>query len=86
MKLFIAALFTTVSLAANAETLAQMKTKANAHLGEKLSTIETARTCVNSAESVEAFKACKYDMHEDMKIQKQEMIEEKTEQKEEEKL
>ncbi len=59
------------------EDLNTMKTKANAHLNKKLSSLESAKSCINSADSIEKFKACKYDMHEDMKKNKRQAMEEK---------
>lgn len=59
------------------EDLNTMKSKANAHLNKKLSSLETAKSCINSADSVEKFKACKYDMHEEMKKNKKQAMEEK---------
>lgn len=59
------------------EDLNTMKSKANAHLNKKLSSLETAKSCINAADSVEKFKACKYDMHEEMKKNKKQAMEEK---------
>lgn len=61
------------------ESLKDMKAKANDHITSKISTLESAKGCVNGATTKEAFKACKYDMHESMKMQKEEAREEKSE-------
>jgi hypothetical protein len=78
MKFFItlSLLFTCLS-AFSQDDLNSMKQKANSHIDKKISTLQTARSCINDAKSKEKFKACKYDMHEDMKMQKMEMMEEK---------
>lgn len=78
---FLTLALTLFAFSAQAQTLDDMKSKANDHMAKKMETIQTARSCINSAGSKEAFKACKYDMHEEMKMQKQQMIEEKKEEK-----
>lgn len=83
MKLFIALTFTALSATAFAqEDLNAMKTKANSHIDKKMTTLQSAKSCVNNASSMDKFKACKYDMHEDMKMQKMEMKEEMKDRKE----
>lgn len=83
MKYFLALSIATLSLGAFAqEDLNSMKTRANSHIDKKMSSLQTAKSCVNNAQSMDKFKACKYDMHEDMKMQKMEMMEQKKDQKE----
>jgi hypothetical protein len=85
MKSLIAISIAALSLSAFAqEDLNAMKQKANSHIDKKMSTLKTAKGCVNGASSMEAFKACKFDMHEDMKMQKMEAMEEKKVQKDSE--
>jgi hypothetical protein len=60
-----------------AEDLSAMKNKANSQIDQKMSSLQTAKSCVNSASSVDKFKACKYDMHEKMQKDKMQMMEEK---------
>ncbi len=60
-----------------AEDLSAMKSKANSHIDSKLSNLNNAKTCVNNAQTLEKFKACKYDMHESMMKDKAQMMEEK---------
>lgn len=85
MKSLIAISIAALSLSAFAQQdLNAMKQKANSHIDKKLSTLQTAKGCVNGASSMEGFKACKYDMHEDMKMQKMEAMEEKKVQKDSE--
>lgn len=85
MKSLIAISIAALSLSAFAQQdLNAMKQKANSHIDKKLSTLQTAKGCVNGASTVEGFKACKYDMHEDMKMQKMEAMEEKKVQKDSE--
>lgn len=60
-----------------AEDLNAMKSKATSHIDQKMNSLTNAKSCVNNASTVEKFKACKYDMHEDMKMQKMEMMEDK---------
>ena len=59
------------------EDLSSMKQKANNHLDRKISSLQGAKNCVNNATTTDKFKACKYDMHEEMKMQKMETIEDK---------
>ena len=49
-----------------------MKRMANDSIGREMSSLESNKTCINGAKTVEAFKACKYDMHEKMNMQKEE--------------
>lgn len=62
--------------------LNSMKTEANSKIDKKMNTLKTAKSCVNNASTVEAFKACKYDMKEDMQMQKMESMEDLKEEKE----
>lgn len=85
MKSLIAISIAALSLGAFAqEDLNNMKMKANSHIDKKMTTLQSAKSCVNGATSVDKFKSCKYDMHEDMKMQKMEAMEEKKNQKESE--
>ncbi len=78
MKLLIGSLMVLTAFAAHAEgSLSEMKRMANDHMTQKMSSMQTAKSCIESAQTKEAFKACKYDMHEDMKMQKMEMMEHK---------
>lgn len=52
--------------------LSDMKRMANDSIGREMSSLESNKTCINGAKTVEAFKACKYDMHEKMNMQKEE--------------
>ena len=51
-----------------------MKMSANEHITHKMDTLQRSKTCIDGAKTKEAFKACKYDMHESMKMQKEEMM------------
>lgn len=62
---------------AQSQDLNTMKQKANSHIDKKMDSLRMAKDCVGNASNVEKFKACKYDMHEDMKMQKMEAMEEK---------
>lgn len=66
------------------ESLKDMKAKANDHITSKISSLESAKGCINGATTKEAFKACKYDLHESMKMQKEEAMEDKMDEKDEE--
>lgn len=57
------------------ESLSDMKTDANEMIAQKLSTLNTSKACIDGAKTKEAFKACKFDMHESMKAQKEEASE-----------
>ena len=54
------------------ENLGDMKRMANDSISRELSTLQSNKTCINGAKTVESFKACKYDMDENMKVQKEE--------------
>ena len=64
--------------------LNSMKQKATSHIDSKMSSLQTARGCINNANSMDKFKACKYDMKQDMKMQKMEAKEEMKDLKESE--
>ena len=57
------------------DSLSDMKTDANEMIAQKLSTLNTSKACIDGAKTKEAFKACKFDMHESMKAQKEEASE-----------
>jgi glutamine synthetase type III len=60
------------------DSLSDMKSDANEMIAQKMSTLNTSKACIDGAKTKEAFKACKFDMHESMKAQKEE-AEDKTE-------
>lgn len=64
-----------------AEDLNSMKSKAISHIDTKMDSLTNAKACVQGAKTVEKFKACKYDMHEQMKQQKMESMQEMEEKK-----
>lgn len=85
MKSLIAIAIAALSMGAFAQgDLNAMKQQANSHIDKKMSMLQSAKGCVNGATSMEGYKACKYDMHEDMKMQKMEAMEEKKVQKDSE--
>lgn len=85
MKLVLAAALAVFALNSFAEeSLKEMKAKANDHITSKISSLESAKGCVNGATTKEAFKACKYDLHESMKMQKEEAMEDKIDDSKEE--
>ncbi|MFP5386232.1 MAG: hypothetical protein ACLGHN_09145 [Bacteriovoracia bacterium] len=74
MKFLIALSLSVFSLGAFAQDdLGSMKQDANSYIDQKMSSLQEAKSCINNADSKEAFKACKYDMHKEMKMQKMEM-------------
>lgn len=78
MKLFLALTLSSLALGAWAQDdLATMKRDANSHLDQKMTHLEEARNCINAATTVDKFKACKYDMREEMKKTKMQAMEEK---------
>lgn len=80
MKFLIGLSLVFSSLSAfSAEDLNSMKLKANSHIDSKMASLQSAKACINNASSADKFKACKYDMHEDMKAKKMQMMEEKRE-------
>lgn len=52
--------------------LSTMKQQATSHIDSKMSSLQSARGCILNANSMDKFKACKYDMKQDMKMQKME--------------
>jgi len=47
--------------------LGEMKKDASASIGREITSLQSSRTCINGAKTVEAFKACNYDSgHMDM--------------------
>lgn len=52
--------------------LAEMKRMANDSIGKQMSGLETSKSCINGAKTVDAFNACNYDMQGSTKRQKQE--------------
>jgi hypothetical protein len=82
MKFLIMTVVTAFSFGAFAQQdLNTMKSQATQNIDKKMSSLQTAKNCVSNAQSMEKFKACKYDMHEEMKMQKQEMMDQKKTQK-----
>lgn len=79
MKFLIVLSVSVLSLSAFAQNLGSMKQEATSHIDRKMSTLQEARSCIQNAETREAFKACKYDMHEEMKMQKMEKHQQKME-------
>ena len=78
MKFLITLSLAAFSVGAFAQQdLNAMKSKANEHIDKKMGSLQEAKTCVNNAGSIDKFKACKYDMHDDMKKMKAQMMEEK---------
>jgi hypothetical protein len=71
MKILIAA-FSLIALNAFAvESLSDMKRTATESIGRDISDLESNRSCIENASSVEAFKACKYHLGSRMSPQKQ---------------
>lgn len=84
MKLILAFTLIFSSFGAFAQKdLDSMKQKANSHIDKKLTSLETAKSCINAANNMDKFKACKYDMHEEMKKTKMQAMEEKKQELEE---
>lgn len=83
MKFLITMFLFVYSMASFAQNdLNTMKQDANSSIDKKMSSLRSAKDCVNNATSVEKFKACKYDMHEDMRMQKMESMGKKLNQQE----
>ncbi|MCM2350054.1 MAG: hypothetical protein NDI69_08525 [Bacteriovoracaceae bacterium] len=77
MRFFLALTIALTSLGALAQNdLDSMKQKANTKLDKKMASLQEAKTCINAATTVDKFKACKYDMYEDMKKTKKQAMEE----------
>jgi hypothetical protein len=85
MKFLITMFVSVFSISVFAQgDLNSMKQDANSSIDKKMTSLRSAKDCVNNATSVERFKACKYDMHEDMKMEKMEAMEKKRSQQESE--
>lgn len=75
MKTLVTVSLFALSISAFAQSdLNSMKQKANEKIDKKMTSLQEAKTCVNNATTTDKFKACKYDMHEDMKMQKMESM------------
>ena len=62
MKLLLAVSLSAFAFGAfAADDLNSMKSSANRRIDEQLNTLQSSKTCVNGATTVEAFKACKVD-------------------------
>lgn len=73
MKFLITVSLSIFALSAfSQEDLATMKQNAASHIDSKISSLQSAKGCINNASSVDKFKACKYDMKQEMKMQKME--------------
>lgn len=80
MKFLVAVCLSSFAFGALAqEDLANMKKMANEHLDKKITRLQEAKKCVSDAASMESYKVCKYDLHEDMQTMKREMKEGKDE-------
>lgn len=71
MKFLLASTLALFMMSAFAEDLNAMKKSANETLDKKMSTIQKSKSCVNSADTVDKFKACKVNTG-DMNMQKME--------------
>lgn len=75
MKFLLAVSLSAFALGAfAAEDLNTMKSSANRRIDEQLNTLQSSKTCVNGAATVEAFKACKVDAGTGSSIQKEEEV------------
>ena len=71
MKILIAALSLVALNAFAVENLSDMKRTATESIGRDISGLESNRSCIENASTVEAFKACKYHLGTGMSPQKQ---------------
>ncbi len=77
MKIFtITILSIFVSSAYAEESLKEMKAKANTHFTSYTKIMNDAKDCIDDAESVTEFKACKYDLMMAKKMQEMKMKDE----------
>lgn len=53
--------------------LGEMQRNASDSIGREISSLQTSKTCVNGAKTIEAFKACNYNP-EHMNMQKEEAV------------
>lgn len=73
MKFFITMTIAAFSIGVFAQgNLESMKQETTSHLDSKISSLQDAKSCINEADSMDKFKACKYDMHKEMRKQKME--------------
>jgi hypothetical protein len=71
MKSLICFSLVAFSFGAFAEDLAVMKQKASSQIDQKISKLQSSKSCINGADSVEKFNACRSDIDQ-MKMQKME--------------
>lgn len=72
MKFLFASVTALFLMSAFAEDLSAMKKSANSTLDKQMSSIQKSKSCVNSADTVEKFKACKIntgDMNMEQKME-----------------
>lgn len=72
MKFLLIAFSLTAMTAFAVDNLMDMKRMANESISKELSGLNSHKACINNAKTVNAFKACKYDMSESQEIQKEE--------------
>jgi hypothetical protein len=75
----VVAVFTVGAFAA--EDLNMMKQQATSNIDKKMNSLKTAKSCVSNASTMDAFKACKLDMKQDMDMQKMEDMDQMKSQK-----
>ena len=62
MKILVAALSLISFSALAMDNLSDLKRKANDSIGKEMSTLQSNKSCINNAKTVNAFKACNYDI------------------------
>lgn len=72
----LAVAFSTVGAFAMTGDLSSMKTEATSKIDKEMSSLKNSKTCITNATTVEAFKACKFDMSESHNMQKMEDMDE----------
>jgi hypothetical protein len=56
--------------------LNSMKMEATSKIDKEMTTLKSSKNCINNASTMEAFKACKFDMSETKDMQKMENMDE----------
>lgn len=86
MKFVLIAALSVFAMSSYADSLKDMKSKANDDITQKISSLESAKGCVNGAQTKEAFKACNYDLNKSMDMQKEETKEDLKDEMDEDKI
>jgi hypothetical protein len=83
MKVFFTTLAFVSTLMSYAESdLSVLKQKANSRIDQRMNELKEARSCISTANTLDKYRSCNFDLTEEVQMQKMEMKEIKKETKE----